>query len=361
MTTHTPLIADELAAYLKKIEPLKAGFDMLRDHVVITDRDAHILYMNKTAEQVTGYSFVEAQGKNPADLWGGHMPNDAYEKMWQTVKVDKQPFVGEVRNTRKDGTEYWQELHISPVLDSEGEAQLFVAVEPNITDRKEREQFREEFISILGHQLRNPLTATNWALSTLVQQPGLNDDQRSIIESVYAENKSLLDLVSDLLVLARMGSVSLKREEINLAAEVAKIVEAARGSYPQVSFAFSPAARELPLLTNPSLARQVFTNLINNAGQYADKEHGEVAVAIEDKGQAYAFSCANNGLAIAEADKPKIFSRLFRAESAKAVRSSGSGLGLFIVKMIADSFGWKAWFESEPGKPTTFFVGMPKS
>jgi len=167
--------------------------------------------------------------------------------------------------------------------------------------------------------------------------------------------------VSDLLVLARMGSVSLEREEINLAAEVAKIVETAQAAFPQISLTFSQAAGEFPLLANLSLARQVLTNLINNAGQYADKDHGEVTVAIKDTGGAYVFSCANNGPAIAEADKPKIFGRLFRTESAKAVRSSGSGLGLFIVKMIADSFGWKVWFESEPGKLTTFFVDMPKS
>jgi len=67
MNTHTPLTAEELAAYLKEIEPLKHGFDALRDHVVVTDRDAHILYMNKAAERTTGYSFAGFERRSAED------------------------------------------------------------------------------------------------------------------------------------------------------------------------------------------------------------------------------------------------------------------------------------------------------
>src|SRR3989344_5241991 len=152
---------------IEMLEKLKVAFDAVADHVVITDKDANILYANGAVEKMTGFPLEEVIGKNPADLWGGNMPQDIYEKMWHTIKTEKKPYVGEVQNKRKDGTFYWQEVHISPVLDDLGEAKFFIGIEPNITDRKEREKFSEEFVSILAHQLKNLLTTIRWALESV--------------------------------------------------------------------------------------------------------------------------------------------------------------------------------------------------
>src|SRR5437879_3875381 len=110
MIMHASISPETLEDYQKKIQPLKAGFDYLADHVIITDADGSILYANNAVEKNTGFSKEEVLGKNPGDLWGGHMPKEMYEKMWKTIKIEKQPFVAEVQNKRKDGTQYWQEL-----------------------------------------------------------------------------------------------------------------------------------------------------------------------------------------------------------------------------------------------------------
>jgi PAS domain S-box-containing protein len=204
MQIRSQLSGEELKKYISEITPLKKGFDLLADHVVITDENAAILYANKAAEKATGFSAEEMLGKNPGDLWGGNMPDDFYKEMWKTIKEDKKPFVGEVLNKRKDGKEYWQEMHISPMLDEAGNVKFFIAVEPNINDRKRRQEFRGEFISELSEQIRDPLAVIQWTLRWLAERGELNEEQRKTLEKMYKERQGLANLVGDLLMLANL-------------------------------------------------------------------------------------------------------------------------------------------------------------
>lgn len=122
------------------IESLKETFDLISDHVIITDPDARIIYANKSVEAQTGYAPEEIIGKNPGKIWGGNMPREFYDDMWKTIKTDKKPFTGEVKNKRKDGTEYWQEMRIFPVLDDVKNIKYFIGIEPNIEAKKKAEE-----------------------------------------------------------------------------------------------------------------------------------------------------------------------------------------------------------------------------
>src|SRR3990167_8617755 len=202
MALRKHLTQAELRRVRKEIQHLRAGFDLLHDHVIITDESANILYANKAMEQATGFLIKDVIGKNPGDLWGGRMSKEFYKRMWDTIKVKKQPFVGEVRNVRKDGTEYWQELHISPILGVNGEVKFFIGIEPRITDRKKKEEFRREFLSAIGHQLEDPLAAIMWTLEWLSQNGEITKEQRDVLIRLYKDNPDLTRLVADLLFLA---------------------------------------------------------------------------------------------------------------------------------------------------------------
>lgn len=146
MNQREPLSEHELAEAREEIRPLTDGFDLLGDHVVITDAKGNILYANKAAEQHTGFSLSEMLGKNPGDLWGGIMEKKNYEAMWHVIKVEKKPYRGEVQNRNKAGELYWQELSIFPVLDEQGEAKFFIAIEPDITIRKVFEKNTKQYM-----------------------------------------------------------------------------------------------------------------------------------------------------------------------------------------------------------------------
>lgn len=355
-----PISQEKIRELAAQAAPLARGFDFVADHVVITDEHANILYANRAAEQNTGFSAGEMLGKTPGDLWGGRMPREFYDSMWRTIKGEKKPFVGEVRNVKKDGSEYWQELHISPILDERGNVKFFVAIEPNITDRKEKERFREEFIGIVGHQLRNPLVSMRWLLELVLARRDLTREEREEIRDAYEKNAEMSGLVGDLLALARAEKASEQpKEAVNLTELVEQVVADARERHPAVTFSVS-AIGSMPVSANRVLAAQVFSNLITNAAEYADKAMPQVAIALAQEDSNYIFSCYNNGIEIAPEDAPRVFTRFFRAQAAVEAKKSGTGLGLFIVKTIAEGLGWRVSFESGKGQGTTFYVRIPK-
>ncbi len=357
-----PIASDTLRGLMDRIAPLKKGFDLLGDHVVITDADAHILFANKAAERNTGFVLEEMLGKNPADLWGGNMPKAFYEHMWHAIKAEKKPFTGEVENKRKNGTRYWQEIHISPVLDAQGDAQFFIGIEPNITDRKEKEKFRDEFASLLGHQLKNPLAAVRWLTEFLLKDAALAPEERDKITGIAEANDSMVALVADLLALARIGAPAETAETFGLVEEIRKIVGRVRQANPLVALSFDTEGQNLALHADKSLVLQVFTNLIANAAEYADAQKGDVRIALAKNSEGILFSSASNGSGIPINDQPNIFSKLFRASNAASRKKQGSGLGLFIVKLVCDALGWRVWFQSpRPHEKdgAIFFVHIP--
>ena len=359
MAYREPIPSTKLKLYRWELEPIKRAFDLLKDHVVITDENGNILYANKAVEEKTGFSIEEAIGKNPADLWGGKMAQDFYEKMWHTIKTEKKPFVGEVRNVKKDGKEYWQELHISPILDASGEVKFFIAIEPDITDRKKKEQFRDEFIAMIGHQLKNPIAALRWTLDLLSHKGGMNATQREEVETLYHQSKNLNDLIGDLLVLSRIENLELKNERVDFGREAEEAIKAVKRQYPDTVFSFQKNQENFPIESSRILVSQVCMNIILNAAGYSDKTSRKVDIILKNEGDAYIFSCSDNGIGIPEKDQSHLFSRFFRGSNAREMRKEGTGLGLFIVKMIIDELGWKISFESKVGKGTTFLVRIP--
>jgi PAS domain S-box-containing protein len=208
MVIRTHISKSEFGSHQEEIEFLKMGFDTLQDHAVVTDENANILYANKAAESATGFSVAEMLGKNPADLWGGNMPKDFYEAMWHTIKEEKQSFTGEVRNRRKDRTEYWQEIHILPITDNVGNVKFFLGIEPKISDRKELEQFREGFLLATAGEAEDSGAAVRWTLEWLSKRGKLTGAQRKALEEFYRENRYIAFLISDLLF-----AVSLPKKE----------------------------------------------------------------------------------------------------------------------------------------------------
>lgn len=167
MSQRASLTQEQLLQLRLEIDPLTRGFDLIDDHIVVTDADGNILYANAAAERHTGFSKDEMIGKNPGDLWGGHMDDKFYEDMWHTLKVLKTPFRGEVKNKNKDGSEYWQELRVFPVIDEHREVRFMIGMEPDVTLRKVSEelqdQYRDELEKVNKYLRDKKLTASELA------------------------------------------------------------------------------------------------------------------------------------------------------------------------------------------------------
>lgn len=154
MSHRKPITKEQIQDLRSEISTLTEGFDVLADHVVVTDAEGNIIYANKAAEKHTGYSFSEMIGKTPGDLWGGQMSKEFYEKMWEQIKRFKIPYAGEVENKNKDGYKYWQELRICPIVDDNGEVKFFIGMEPDITVRKAFEMNQEQYVGELERLIK---------------------------------------------------------------------------------------------------------------------------------------------------------------------------------------------------------------
>ena len=194
-----PISMDTLVKAEEEIHPLAEVFNQMPDHIVITDENGNIVYANKAAEKHTGFRLAEITGKNPGDLWGGKMPKDFYQKMWYRIKIEKEPFVGEVLNMTKGGIPYYQELRVSPILDSGGEVKYFIGIEPDITHKKLLEQSREKFVEIFSRRLQNTFASSRQTMDWLSIAGKLNHKQQEKLRAIYANQQNLSILVSDLL------------------------------------------------------------------------------------------------------------------------------------------------------------------
>ena len=119
---------------------------------------------------------------------------------------------------------------------------------------------------------------------------------------------------------------------------------------------------ELPKIKiDNSLLKQVIHNLLTNAIRYSPKGRGQIKVEVRDKGLDYVIVVSDNGMGIPKEDQKRIFERFYRAKNASELTSEGTGLGLYINKLIVEAYGGRIWFESEEGKGTKFFVSVPKT
>jgi PAS domain S-box-containing protein len=362
---------EERTADLKQsnqdLEKFKLAVKDASDHIIITDPKGHIIFANAAAERITGYSYAQMQGKTPA-LWGKQMGDDFYKKFWNTIN-SKKPFLGEIRNKRSGDVEYWAEIHVSPVLDSDNNIQFFVGIERDITKAKEVDQAKTEFVSLASHQLRTPLSAINWYTEMLLAGDAgdITTDQESYLKEIYNGSQRMVDLVNALLNVSRLelgtfivepteGSLQeiaddvLKELENQTIAKKQQIVKDYDTGIPKI-------------MIDTKLTRIVFQNLLSNAVKYTPEE-GKVTVSIitnPDNHKEVLIKVKDTGYGIPKYQQDKIFSKLFRADNIKKMETEGTGLGVYIIKQIIDNAGGKIWFESEENKGSTFYVTIPLS
>jgi len=349
------------------LEKFRLAVEEASDHIVITNVDGLILYANRAAEEITGFSRDEMIGKKAGnvELWGGTMESSFYNRFWSTIKKKKKSFRGEFVNKRKNGEEYVALASVSPVLDNEGNIAFFVGIERDITEEKKIDQAKTEFVSLASHQLRTPLSAINWYAEMLLNGDAgrLNVEQSQYVQEIYRGNQRMVDLVNSLLNVSRLelGTFMIEPEKVSIieiAEEAIEEIEIQSAQKKQIFIKkFPKKIAKIPL--DRKLTHMIFQNLLSNAVKYTP-EGGKVELVISQKASEICIKVADSGVGIPKNQHKNIFSKLFRADNVRSSDTEGTGLGLYIIKSIVDQVKGKIWFESEENKGTTFYVCLPK-
>jgi signal transduction histidine kinase/CheY-like chemotaxis protein len=235
------------------------------------------------------------------------------------------------------------------------------AVMQDITHLKELDRIRSEFVSVVSHDLRSPLTTIRGYVELLPRVGPLTPQQAEFVNRVGQSMKTITDLIGDLLDVGRIeAGLDQEFEPCHIKEIVQRSLEAVRMSADEKRHQVSlESAPDLPLLMgNPRRLEQVTTNLLTNAIKYTP-EGGQIQVILRPQGKYLMLRVVDNGIGIPLEDQPHVFDKFYRVQSKDTAEIMGTGLGLSIVKSVVEKHAGRVWVESEPGQGSTFTVLLP--
>lgn len=367
-TSEIKRLTQELNQLRQQIEDLQKYYLTVEnafDGIVITDPSGSIVYANLAFESLSGYSRSDLLGKT-TDLWELGTTGSRKKEPYEQPYVCLEPLSYETTNRTATGGTYSANVRCAPVLSPTGELLFFVLIVRDITQEKEIDLAKTEFVSLASHQLRTPLTAINWYTTMLVQNEvgPLLEAQLNYLRKIDFSAKRMTELVNALLDNSR---IELGKMAIEL--KPTQLIEVARGVLSELSQPIN--AKQLQLVTHfssdlptvlvdPKLIRIILQNLLTNAVKYTP-EKGTVTVSIVEGEENIRLTVEDTGFGIPEQQKKKIFTKLFRADNIKEHDTDGNGLGLYLVKMIIDKAGGDISFTSTEHVGSCFTVHIPRT
>lgn len=336
-------------------ERVQAVLGSMFEGVVVIEPDGRVLFMNGV--------FARIFETDPASRGRHYWEIFRQEKLNELIRrglSEGMPQRGDVALFVPEERHF--QVQLSPIR-APGGAHGAVLVLHDVTSLKRLERVRSEFVSNVSHELRTPLASIIGAVETL--KNGAVDDRENrgdFLNMIEEHSRGLKELIEELLDLSSLESG---------ASQAAKTDVSVDGLFEELKKTFEKNAREkkidLRFEQDPRLQavpggrprlRQAISNLIENAIKFTDPG-GSVSVrAGQDDGQAV-FTVSDNGIGIAPEDQRRVFERFYRTEKSRSRDAGGRGLGLSIVKHIAESQGGDVTVESGPQRGSVFRLRLP--
>jgi len=358
----------------EELRKLSQAVEQSPASVIITDTEGTIEYVNPKFTQLTGYSFEEAVGQNPRILKSGLQSKSFYKELWDTITRGEE-WRGEFANRKKNGEIYWEFATIAPVKAPDGEITHYVAVKNDITQlkadnealRKSEKAHRELslkltdannlkalLLDIITHDLKNP-SGVICAMAEILKE-NVPDDE--MVDAIFNSSAGLLRVIENASALAgiSMGEdIQLKPMDL-----VPIIQETAREFQSVIKAQEMELTLDLPpkliVDANPIIA-EIFKNYLSNAVKYAvDGKRLIFEGRVED--HMVEVVLRDFGTTIPEEDREKIFTRKIQLGGG---HRRGRGLGLAIVRKIADAHGAVVGVRPNQPQGNSFFLKIPVS
>ena len=336
------------------------------DGILILDRHQRVEVINRTLSQMTGWTTEKARGRLCHEILElrdrqGRSLCDKECPLRKGAAVDHRYVEGDIITPQPKLLTVG--ITHTPLYDQDGYLLNIVCNVHDITRFREAEELKSTFISVISHELKTPVALIKGYAGTLRREDAHWDrdtlfDGLSVIEE---ESDKLADLIDNLLDVSRVqaGVLELEISDVALAQLATKVVNRLRTQTEshQLVLAFS---EDLPVVSgDPERLEAVLYNLLTNAIKYSP-EGGEIRVGGSANARNVVVYVADQGVGIADEDREHLFQPFSRVDSGLTRRTPGAGLGLFLCKAIIEGLGGKIWFESDPGKGTTFFFALPR-
>jgi PAS domain S-box-containing protein len=365
----------ELAEHSRQEEILRQSEERFRlivngvkDYAIfMLDSDGRIASWNTGAQAIKGYTATEIIGKHfsifytPEDIARGWPQHEL-----AVARVEGR-FEDEGWRLRKDGTRFWANVIITTLYDNERRVRGFAKVTRDLTARRRIEALQEserqmnEFLAMLGHELRNPLASIVNALALMRGEP--ERDWRRLRDVLERQTTHLAHIVDDLLDVSRItrGKISLKKETVDLNRVVTRALESSRplidSRKHDVKLRLGDG--EILVEADPTRLSQIVLNLISNAVKYTP-QGGRITVGVGRDGDRAVLRVADTGVGIHASLLPKVFDLFVQGDRSLDRTEGGLGIGLTLVKRLVEMHdGSVSAFSGGPGEGSEFVVRLP--
>lgn len=370
--TERKLMEKALREREKRYRFLSSITEQVRDSVLVTDLDYKIIYINKAAEILFGYSKNEIYGKSPDLLNAEPLANDIQAQIYSTVSSGKE-WMGVNMNRKKDGSTFYCEFTVSPLTDENGLPLGYIGIQRDVTDRKKMEmkiqqsieelkrsnEDLEQFTSMASHDLGEPLRVISGYMHLLEEIYGkkLDNEGLNYIKSVQNSANRMQQLINDLLSLSHVGIEGIPFKMADMTEILRESLANLQASIDE-SGAVISIDKELPK-TNVDRFQivQVFQNLIGNSIKFRRGEKPKIHIGTAKKKDRWIFSIKDDGIGIEKKHFDDIFVVFQRLHSKSEY--PGTGIGLTICKKIIERHGGQIWVDSIVDKGSTFYFSIP--
>ncbi len=332
-------------------EQLSSVLSSMADGVIMFNRQGQIMLTNPPAE--TFLRLMEYEGNGAK---GCSVPEEIMELFQQVLDTEKEK-VGDLSVQGR----FWT-IIVSPLYDV-NQIRGAVAVIRDMTEQKQLDKIRTDFIANVSHELRTPVAMLQGYSEALLDDVvGTEEDRREIAMIIYEESKRMGRLVNELLDLAKMesGTFSLDRQKVAIEPYLNKIVKKFAGLAKdnKVILEKDLSGNDRIYYFDPDRIEQVLTNLIDNAIRHSHAG-GRIIVKEYPGKDGFYLEVIDEGSGIPKEDLPFVFERFYKADKARTRGSSGTGLGLAIAKNIVVAHGGTIDVKSKIGEGTTFTIFLP--
>jgi PAS domain S-box-containing protein len=380
----------------EELEKLALAATKSYNSVIITDGFGKIEWANEGFTKLTGYTIEAVDSVNKLLKRGDTAEIKKQTDFYESIRKEKKPVTYEHKNFAKDGREFWVITTLTPVLGITGEVERIIAIDSDITVRKQMEEelvlankisehllkkgnkalnellktqkelketmkVKEQFLANMSHEIRTPMNAIV-GFTELILKTTLSTEQRQYIDAIKTSGQNLLVIINDILDFSKSqaGKLVFEQIDIQLSQAISTLIELMLPKSMQKNIRLSskidPKIPDL-LIGDPTRLNQILLNLVSNAIKFT--EEGEINIVIElleekEETVELLFSIKDTGIGIPKGKLNTIFEGFTQATNETTRKYGGTGLGLTIVKQLVEQQGGSITVDSEEGAGSNF-------
>jgi hypothetical protein len=343
---------------------------------IITNDEGKIEYVNTEFSVLTGYKPEEVIGKTPRIFNKGHLSEEEYNSMWETLRTGK-IVKTEFLNRKKDKSHYWENVSISPLINNFGIISNFILIVEDISIEKklmndlttakekaeESDRLKTAFLHNISHEIRTPMNAIV-GFSDLINDKDISAEIRTqYTEIIVQSSKQLLSIITDIINIATIeaGKEKVQKGKVNINSVIKKLYDqyVLKSKEHNILFQYQIELddKSAEIETDETKLIQILSNLVGNSFKFTQK--GEIKFGYTIKKDFLEFYVKDTGIGIPDNLQEEIFQRFRQAEMTTTRQFGGSGLGLSISKSYIELLGGKIWVNSKVGTGSEFRFTIP--